>query len=85
MSSLSMPADKVPLAGDFSDAFRMVFSETPAHGMDLRRSFERNTGFLMFSSNFAQDSSSNPMPYYLQTIRDLDGADGGSLDCGIAQ
>jgi hypothetical protein len=85
MTSLSMPADKVPMDGDFSGGFKMVFSETPAHGMDLRRNFARNTGFLMFSSNFSQDSTSNPMPYYLQTIRDLSAADGGSVDCGIAQ
>jgi len=76
-------SEKTVPAGTFPDAFKMIFSENPAHGADPRRVFMPGTGFTLFSSTFSDATGGSAQEYRLQKIRDIGSADGGSTMCGF--
>jgi len=76
-------SEKTVPAGAYPDAFKMILSETPNHGVDPRRVFMPGTGFTLFSSSFSDLSSTTAQEYRLQKIRDIGSADGGPAECGF--
>lgn len=81
-SAPSMNEKTVP-AGTYENAVKLIFNEQPAHGYDGRRVFSEGVGFPVFSSTFALGTTGGT-PYYLQGIRDIGTADGGTHACGFA-
>jgi hypothetical protein len=71
----------VPLK-KYDSGLQMLFAETPTeHGLDGRRVFVPETGFILFSTSFSLTPGPQVLQYRLQKIRDLS-ADGGGVDCG---
>jgi hypothetical protein len=77
------PSEKTVPAGTYPDAFKMILSENPNHGVDPRRVFMPGTGFTVFASAFSDLASSTAQEYRLQKIRDLGTADAGTEICGL--
>ena len=75
-SELNVPLKK------YDQGLQMLFAETPKdHGLDGRRVFVPEVGFILFSSSFSLSPGGPVLQYRLQKIRDL-AADGGAGDCG---
>ncbi|MBX7113040.1 MAG: hypothetical protein K1X64_01805 [Myxococcaceae bacterium] len=75
-SELTVPLKK------YDQGLQMLFAETPKdHGLDGRRVFVPEVGFILFSSSFSLTPGGPVLQYRLQKIRDL-AADGGAGDCG---
>ncbi|MFZ5470879.1 MAG: hypothetical protein ACOZIN_15745 [Myxococcota bacterium] len=82
LAAASTSERTVPLK-TFDEALQLILSETPDHGIDTRRVFVANTGFIFFATPFSPAAGATASPYYLQKVRDLDSPDGGTLECGF--
>lgn len=55
----------------FPDALAFTYTETPEHGLDPRRVFVRQTGFIQLNTRLSLLNADPANPYKLQAIREL--------------
>lgn len=71
----------VPLK-KYDSGLQMLFDESPnEHGLDGRRVFVPDVGFILFSTSLSLQPGPPVLQYRLQKIRDV-ATDGGAADCG---
>lgn len=73
-SALQTPLEK------YEQGLKMVFFEEPDHGVDTRRTFVPNVGFIQLSSAFSPSAQATSLPYVLQNLRDIKP---GDAPCGL--